>query len=298
VELFLDADLRRQGQILDALNTHSDIPVPGFVGVEMNASLIGEPFLVMALVEGQVIGQNPNYNESGWLADLPPQQRAIRWHSAIEAFAQLHQLNWQQGFEFLNRPERGNNGFDQFFYWFSEWHDWTASGREQMIADSAMAYLKANKPDMLRTCVLWGDPHQSNVIFNHDGSVAALIDWELVSLGTPEIDLAFWLYFDEMWGPMSGQQRLPGLPNRQEVIAIYEKAANYRVQHLEYFEVLAGLRFVNIIRKCVDRLIAAGMMKPDTKAGTHNMWTQHLARLLGMEQPELDPDFFEFLKLM
>lgn len=298
VELFLDADLRRQGQILKALNEHSQIPVPGFVGVDMNPAIIGEPFLVMDLVEGQVIGQNPNYNVSGWLADLSPAERGLRWKNAIEAFAQLHQLDWQRGFEFLNKPERGNSGFEQFFSWFSQWHDWTAAGREQPIADAAMAYLKNNKPTTTRTCVLWGDPHQSNVIFRKDGAVAALIDWELVALGVPEIDLAFWLYFDEMWGSMSGQTRLPGLPDREAVIAIYENAAGHPVQHLDYFDILASLRFVNIIRKCVDRLIAAGKMQPNTKAGTHNMWTQHLARLMNLPEPELDGDFFAFLQLM
>ena len=67
---------------------------------------------------------------------------------------------------------------------------------------------------------------------------------------------------------------------------------------MEYFEILASLRFVNIIRKCVDRLVVAGKLAPNTKAGTHNMWTQHLARLLGIDEPELDPDFYTFLACM
>lgn len=298
VELFLDASLKRQGQILQALNAHTKIPVPEYIGVEMNPSLIGEPFLVMERVEGRVIVQNPNYNLEGWVADLTAQQRATHWKNAIEAFAELHQVDWQQGFHFLNQHARGSNGFDQFFAWFEDWHTWSAAGRKQPVADLAMDYLQRNKPTMEKTCVLWGDPHQSNIIFDQNGSVAALIDWELGSLGTPELDLAFWLYFDEMWGAMSGIERLEGLPNRNQVISIYENAAGYRVNHIDYFEILASLRFVNIIRKCVDRSVTLGKIPPTTTAGTHNMWTQHLARLMGVTEPELNPDFYAFLQSM
>lgn len=298
VELFLDADLERQGKIIKALNTHTSIPVPEFIGVEMDPKIIGEPFLAMSRVDGNVVVQNPNYNQEGWLAELQPEQRATHWKCAIEAFAELHKIDWQKGFQFLNKPEYGANGFDQFFGWFEAWHIWTAENRSQPIADSALSYLKSNKPTIEKTCVLWGDPHQSNIIFNPNGSVAALIDWELGSLGTPEIDLAFWLYFDEMWGPMSGVKRLKGLPDRNQVIAIYEEAAGYQVKNIEYFEVLASLRFVNIIRKCVDRLISEGKIPATTSAATHNIWTQHLARLIGEPEPQLTPDFYTFLQSM
>lgn len=296
--LFLDGDLRLQGRMLAALNQYSDIPVPEFIGMEMDKTLLGAPFLVMGRVHGEVIKQHPNYNIAGWLTGLTPRQRLQAWTNAIEAFAKLHQLNWHNGFAFLDNPARGQPGLDQYLNWFAEWHRWTAQGREQPVADAALAYVLGNRPQHSAINVLWGDPHQSNVMFNADATVAALIDWELAALGPGEIDLAYWLYFDEHWSDLCGVQRLQGLPDRASAIAIYESAVGRRVENLAYYAVIASLRMVNVARRTVDRQIGLGRIKADSTAGVNNIWTLHLARLMGMDVPEIGGDFHAFMAAM
>jgi aminoglycoside phosphotransferase (APT) family kinase protein len=298
-QLFLDASLERHGRILQAVNQYSSLPVPECIGYELDESIIGAPFLVMSRVYGEVVKQFPNYNEAGCLHDYSPAKRYDIWKNIIENLAALHQLDWQKGFTFLNNPARGAAGLDQYLNWFYDWYQWTARGRRQPIADMAMDYLLAHRPDSASVSVLWGDPHQSNFMFDaNDGSVSAILDWELTALGPGEIDLAYWLYFDEHWCQIFKAKRLDGLPTRDEVIAIYEQAAGRKVSDMKFYDVLASLRMVNIIRRTIDRLIGSGVLKADSQAGVENFWTQHLARVLGVDEPELHPDFLDYLALM
>src|SRR3546814_20575191 len=83
------------------------------------------------------------------------------------------------------------------------------------LVRSALVYCLDNRPSEACVSVLWGDPTPSNTMFRPDGTVAALIDWELAALGPPEIDLAWWLYFDELFSITFGVKRLEGLPDRK-----------------------------------------------------------------------------------
>src|SRR3546814_13996221 len=96
------------------------------------------------------------------------------------------------------------------------------------ITDAALAYVLDNRPSEAGVSVLWGDPTPSNPMFRPDGAVGALIDWGLAALGPPEIDLAWWLYVEELFSITFGVKRLEWLADRAETIAIYEKPAGDR----------------------------------------------------------------------
>jgi aminoglycoside phosphotransferase (APT) family kinase protein len=144
--------------------------------------------------------------------------------------------------------------------------------------------------------VLWGDPTPSNVMFNADGSVAALIDWELAALGPPELDLAWWLYFDDLFSRRFGVTRLPGLPTRDESVAIYEEAAGRKVQHLEYYDIVAALRMALVAVGAFNRQVGIGNITADNKSLNANLMTLYLAERLGLDLPELGPDFVSFMR--
>src|SRR3546814_9369032 len=72
----------------------------------------------------------------------------------------------------------------------------------------------------------------------------------------PEIDLAWWLYFDELLSITFGVKRLEGLPDRAETIAIYEKAAGRPVRDMDYYDILTGLRMGIVAIRQADRQIA------------------------------------------
>jgi aminoglycoside phosphotransferase (APT) family kinase protein len=211
-EVVFGSDLKLQANMMAALDARGDVLVPAWIGMEEDPSILGAPFLVMGRVDGRAATQRPNYNVTGWLVDLTPAERAEAWTNAINAYAKLYEIDWREGFQFLNRPDRGKPGLEQYLGYLVEWHRAAGKGRPIPIVDAAVDYVLKNRPDGADCCVLWGDPTPSNTMWRPDGSVAALIDWELAALGPPELDLAWWLYFDDLFSRRFGVKRLEGLP--------------------------------------------------------------------------------------
>lgn len=295
-QLILGNDLLLQSRMMTALGRYSDIPVPEVIGMEMDESLLGAPFLVMSRVHGEIAKMSPNYNVEGWLVHFTPAQRLQTWTHAIEAMAAVHRLDWREHFGFLDDAAQGKPGLEQYLAWLERWYHWAARGRELLIADKALAYVLSNRPKNAACDLLWGDPHPSNVMFNDDGSVAALIDWEMAALGPGEIDLATWLYFDELFSTHFGVLRLEGLPDRATSIAIYEKALGRPVQDMAYYDMIIALKMAIITTRTVDRHVGLGNIKADNPSLHYNFQTRHLAALLGLDFPELGPEFYEFMQ--
>ncbi len=159
-----------------------------------------------------------------------------------------------------------------------------------------MAYVLKNRPAEADTCVLWSDPTPANTMFRPDGSVAALIDWELAALGPPELDLAWWLYFDDLFSRRFGVTRLPGLPSRDETIAIYEAAAGRTVRDMEYYDIVAALRMALVAVGAFDRQVSMGNIDADNASLNANLMTLYLAEKLNLPLPELGAHFVAFMR--
>lgn len=286
-DLFLNADIGLPYRMMKAFERHPQIPAPQTIGMESDLSVIGAPFLVMKAIEGCVVDQVPNYNIAGWVAEKSVEQRRALWLNALSVLARLHRLEWREGFEFLDEPHRGKPGLDQFLDWTKEWYVWAKAGRELTVADAALDYLMANRPEDAEVSVLWGDPTPANTMFGPDGQVTALLDFELAALGPGEADLAWWLEVEENFSTLSGIAKLEGLPSRQEVIAHYEAERGRPVKHLDYYVMLAWFRMNVVGIRFSDRLVLEGRMPAGTDVLTHNPATMQMARRLGL--PDCPP---------
>jgi aminoglycoside phosphotransferase (APT) family kinase protein len=120
----------------------------------------------------------------------------------------------------------------------------------------------------------------------------------MASLGPGEVDLAWWLFFDEFNRRGFGLHRLEGLPSREQSIAIYEAAAGRQVRQLEYYELLARFRMNIISIRASDRLVNAGLLAPDCDVFTHNPITKMMAGQLGFPIPEPGTGFAALLKAL
>jgi aminoglycoside phosphotransferase (APT) family kinase protein len=286
-EVVLGSSLALQGNMMSALDRLQITPVPEWVGMELDPAILNMPFLIMGRVHGQSATQRPNYNSEGWLADMQPAQRGVAWKNAIEAFARMSKIDWQtDGFAFLANGNWGAPGLDQYL------------GHLEAYVDTAMAYIRAHQPTDTTVNVLWGDSTPSNVMFAADGKVNALIDWELAGLGPSELDLAWWLYFDDLFSRRFGIARLEGLPTRDESIAIWEAAAGREAVHLDYYDIVVALRMALVAVGAFDRQIGIGNIPPENKSLNANFMTLYLAERLGMTIPELGPDFYAFMSNM
>src|SRR5271170_1363048 len=293
-DIFLESDLALPTRVMAAVGAHPQgvgIPVPRVVGLESDSTLIGAPFMVMEQLPGRILPQSPNYNKEGWLADMPAATQARVWRDCLEMLARIHRLPVSGHFDFLERPQRGGTPFDQYLNWIEEWYQWARAGRPHRITDIAIEYLKSNRPRDAQVALLWGDPQPTNLLFRPDGSVSGVIDWEMAVLGPPEADLAWWLFFDDLFSRGMGVPRLPGLPDRAACIASYEAALGRPVENLAYYDVLAAFRMAIVGMRSADRQIQRGRIPVTTTARENAPIVRLLAGLLGEPLPEVGADF-------
>jgi aminoglycoside phosphotransferase (APT) family kinase protein len=289
-ELFLEYDLTLEWLVMDAL-VATAVPVPPLLFHEPDPAVLGRPFYVMGHVDGRVPQMAPSYHVAGFLAEeLDEPQRAEAWFNGLAALAELHALDHRRGFGFLRRPNRGTRGFDQYLDWVRDWYGWMRGGRAYPIVDAALDYLFTNKPYDAPECVLWGDARIGNVIFDDVNTVAALLDWEMAALGPGEVDLAWWVVMDGLLSEGLELRRLAGLPSRSESIAFYERARGRSVEHIDYYEVFAALRFALVLIRAAERYRAVGLVAADTTFGSNSPPMRLLAQQLGLAVPELSPD--------
>jgi aminoglycoside phosphotransferase (APT) family kinase protein len=297
-DIFLESDLSLPTRVMAAVGANpaaAAIPVPRVIGLESDVNLIGAPFMVMEQLPGRILPQSPNYNKEGWLADMPPDSQARVWRGCLETLARIHRLPVTGHFAFLDRPQRGRTPFDQYLNWIEEWYQWARAGRPHRITDIAIEYLKANRPIEGPVSLLWGDPQPTNLLFLPDGSISGVIDWEMAVLGPPEADLAWWLFFDDLFSKGMGVPRLAGLPERALCIEWYEAALGRRVQNLDYYDVLAAFRMAIVGMRSADRQIQRGRIPANTKARENAPIVRILAGLLGEPLPEVGADFAQLM---
>ena len=168
------------------------------------------------------------------------------WWNGIAALAAVHNLDWRAlGLERLDDPARGEPALEQQLTYYEESLDWAEQaeqGRPHEGARAALAWLHAEparRRIRSRSTITWGDSRLANQMFR-DGEVVAVLDWEMVALGDPRIDLGWWLFCDEVLTRSAGQERLPGFPSRDETVARWEALTGRSGADLHWFLVFAG----------------------------------------------------------
>jgi aminoglycoside phosphotransferase (APT) family kinase protein len=294
-DLFLDASIELPYRVMEAVGRHPGIPVPALAGLEMDETVVGAPFLVMEKMPGRVVQQSPNYNLEGWLQELPVEQRGQVWRNSLDVMARIHQLDWRDGFSFLQDPNAGEPGLGSYLHWVQNWYHWMREqGAVIPLMDTAMEYLLENQPQPANVSVLWGDPNSSNILYTDDLQVGTVLDWEMAALGPAEVDLAWWLYFDQLFSTGFGVTRLEGLPNREQTIAYYQGKLGRKVDSMDYYETLATFRMAIVGVRAVDRQILLGTIPATTTARSNQPTQVLLAKRLGLPEPEIGQDFADF----
>jgi aminoglycoside phosphotransferase (APT) family kinase protein len=292
-QMFHDADVVREYEVLEQLASLRRVPVPPLLGVEPSADVLGVPFFVMSRVEGTVPYGKPSIHVAGWLPTLTPQQRHQVWRSGLEVLCALHSCDWEPLCPRLGSGNGIQPGVRDHLDWLERYHQWSAQDRDFPITEEALRYLRSRVGQIgdRSTVLCWGDARIGNMIFASDLSVAAAVDWELATIGPAEIDLGHWLLFDEFYTDACQITRLEGFPDRESTIVDYEAISGREVGDLEYFELMAGVMLATTLIRQADIQVDHGRLPPTTRMGRDNTVTQMLARRLNLPVPDLDADF-------
>lgn len=289
-QLMLDPDVLMQYRVMEAVAAQGAPPVPPVLWAEPDPTVLGVPFFVMGHVDGRVATERPSYHRKGWVVDLTPGERERLAHNALRALVQVAELDWRAGFEFL-ADEHEPSALRRYLGRVRDWYAWAAQGKPVELLEVGLDHLDAHVPVEHSCGVVWGDARLGNLIIADDLTVAAVIDWEMATLGPREVDLGWWLFFEEFLTDGFAVAPLDGTPRRADVISEYQSLVGHPVNDIEYYEILAALRMGILIVAGTNAHIRSGRFPADTTIATNHPVMQILARHLGLPEPELAPEY-------
>ena len=267
--------VEREARVMAALGG-AGFPVPRIHGLCEDPDVIGTAFFVMDMVEGRII----------WDAAFPglsPADRAAHFDAMNATIAQLHSIDPAAvGLGDYGRPS--NFVERQVARWSKQYEGDAEAGRVPAM-DRLVDWLRSNlPPDSGEARVVHGDFRCDNMIFaGHEPSVAAVLDWELSTLGDPAADFVYHLMMYRMpAGMFTGLKGLDfaalGIPDEEEYIAAYcRRTGRKSLPHLDYLMTFVMFRLAAITHGIRGRL-ARGNASSDHAAATAAL-TEPLAEL-------------------
>ena len=276
---WVDADIRTQFLMYEALADEPNIPVPGVIGYEADPRFLGGPFYVMERIEGQIPPDLPHFTEGGFVHDASPALRRQLWEEGVRAMANVHKADVRR-LGFLHRPHLGEGGLRQELNYFRSYLDWARKGRTYDMLETGWEWLNANLPTDSQQGLSWGDSRIGNMIFR-DFRVVAVLDWDTVSLAGPETDLAWWIQMER-----NAWEKLEGFRHPDDLVDYWESLTGWKVRHLHWHRVFTAFRLGSVSVKLHERMAKHGLIPADEVEERARVASgQQVALLLGLTPP-------------
>jgi aminoglycoside phosphotransferase (APT) family kinase protein len=202
----------REFRVIRALEA-TDVPVPHAIAYCDDAGVIGTPFYLMEYVDGQVF----------WDHDLPalkPPQRAAVYDELNRVMAALHRQDPSAlGLADFGKP--GNYCARQIARWTKQYRASEGERIEEM--ERLIEWLPAHAPATEPFSLTHGDYRLDNVIFTAgEPRLAAVVDWELATLGNPLADFAYSCIGWRLPERLAGRDLAAlGIPSEADYVAAY-----------------------------------------------------------------------------
>ena len=244
-------DLPMQYAVMEALGQIDGIRVPNLLTQDINGDILGMPFYIMYSQKGLIPPDIPPYHMDGWLVESTASERLKLWWAAVDMMAELHcqPIDQEPLKSFIAQYVMPKNLEQQLQYWV-DYKQWGVAGFLNAHCERALQWLMDNKPVQEPAGFCWGDSRMANVIFNEEkDGVAALLDWEMLTLGNPLQDIAWWIFMDELFSIGLGCPRLEGFPEREQTVKRWQEKTGLPVDNLHYYLVFAGLRISLILAR-------------------------------------------------
>lgn len=233
--------MEREATVLAAI-AGSDVPHPGFIALCDDHDVLGVTFYLMDPVDG--------FNPVSGLPPLHGGSAEVQHRmglALVEGIAALGALDYRAiGLETFGKPE--NYLERQVSRWlsqlegYSKFPEWPGP---QLLpgVETIARWLEDNRPGDFIPGVMHGDYHLANVMYRHDGpELAAIVDWELATIGDPLIDLG-WLL--ATWpDPAERESTVPvkpwiGFPDAAELVDHYKARSSRDLSAVSWYAVLA-----------------------------------------------------------
>jgi aminoglycoside phosphotransferase (APT) family kinase protein len=256
-------DVLREARLLRALEP-TGVPVPKILAVCDDEAVIGAPFYVMELIDGEVITDSVPAG-----LDDDGQRRRIA-DELIDALVAVHGADWSRlGLDGFGRPsgylERQLRRFGGLWE-----HNRT---RDLPEVAQVGGWLAEHLPQSPPATIVHGDYRLGNTIYGRHAParLAAILDWEMATIGDPLADVGYlmthWVQADDEPTAFTLQSvtAQAGFPTRAELIERYERSSGRTVENLDWYVVLAVWKAVVFMEGNYKRALSGSTDDPYLK---------------------------------
>ncbi len=237
-------DMAREYRVITAL-ADTDVPVPTTFALCDDTDVNGAPFYVMERVHGRILRTGEE------LATLTHDEAAACSRELVDVLARIHRVD----FEAVGLGEFGHpDGFmeRQLRRWNQQWE--RSKADELPAIDDLARRLRNALPESGPPTIVHGDYRLDNTMLAPDdpGTIAAVLDWEMSTLGDPLADVGLFLLY---WGQSEAQiiatgqaiEEEAGFASRDEVVELYAKETGRNVDNLDFYVVFAFYKLAIIV---------------------------------------------------
>ena len=253
-------DMGREFRIISAL-ADTAVPVAPTVGLAEDAD---EPFYVMHWVEGPVLRTLAD-------AELFPDSadRHAIAERVVDTLVAIHAVDPDAvGLGELAR--RSDYVARQLRRWRGQWEK--QHTRELPLIEEVGDRLAARIPEQGPATIVHGDYRLDNMILTSDGEVAAVVDWELATLGDPLADVGLLLVYwgedgDQLIPLLEPATMAPGFLTRDEVAGRYAERSGRDLSQIDFYVALALWKLAIILEGVFARYSAGQYGEADADEG-------------------------------
>ncbi len=255
-------DMEREHRIIKALAA-SDVPVPGLIGYCDDEAVNDRPFYVMHFVRGEVLRTAEN------AAAFGAQRLETVSRSLVDTLAAIHEVDVDAiGLGELGRKD--DYVGRQLKRWLRQYH--ASQTSERPLFTEVHDHLVSCIPDQGRAGLVHGDYRLDNCLIDTDGSVAAVLDWELCTLGDVRTDVAqlltYWTRPGDTFSPIEVAPTLAaGFPERSQVLEWYEESTGTAIADIDYYLSFCSWRLAAILEGVYSRYANGAMGDSQPQGG-------------------------------
>ena len=251
-------DMAREHRIISAMGPTA-VPVPPTLGLCEDTSVNDAPFYVMEFIDGVVLADaditRAHYDE--------PARRGLGI-DVVDVLAALHQAD-PDGIGLGDLGRKENYLARQLKRWRTQWEK--TKTRELPAMETIYESLSSDIPEQVGATVVHGDYRLGNMISNPEGRIAAVLDWELCTLGDPLADLGYllnnWAMPGEVGPSSRGAALSPsaagGFPTREEIAKRYTELTGRETTSIAYYRAFQYWRLAAIVEGVLSRYLKGVM---------------------------------------
>ncbi len=247
-------DMAREHKIISAVGKTS-VPVAPALGLCTDEAVNGASFYVMGYVDGVVLDSPER------AADLPTERRGPAADHLVDVLADLHAVDIDEvGLGDLAKRE----GYveRQVRRWTTQWN--SSKTRELPAIEEVARRLRANMPEQVGVSIAHGDYRFGNCLTDvTTGRIAAVLDWELCTLGDPLADLGYLgVYWTDPGAPrnvFNDPTGEAGFPAYADVVERYARVTGRDVSNVGYYVAFSGFRLAVICEGVYARYLHGAM---------------------------------------